>query len=97
MQQLSSQLLENNQMERVENRRRYNKKARIKDIELCIKFDNYFANLASILNFSVESAGLKNENIGIILEKITKDLMHLQENYTIIERDYKDQCVMNNF
>lgn len=94
MQKSSVQLLNN---VKLDDRRKYDKKTRVKDVELCIKFDNYFANLASILNFSVESSGLKEENIGIILEKITKDLMYLQENYTIVKRDYKDQCVMNNF
>ena len=81
----------------VDDRKKYDKKSRIKDIELCIKFDNYFANLASILKFSIESSGLEDQNIGIIVDKIIKDLRYLQENYTIIEREDKDLCIMNNF
>lgn len=71
----------------------YDKKKRIKDMELCIKFDNYFATLASILNFVVETNGMEDSNLGIVIKKIEKDLGYLQENYTITERGYKDNSM----
>ena len=69
----------------------YDKEKRVKDIKLCVKFDNYFANLASILNFVVEAGGAEDSNLGVVLKKIEKDLAYLQENYTVVEKEYKDR------
>lgn len=86
-----SDLIINDKKDRVFDKRYYDTEKRIKDIELCVKFDNYFANLASILSFIAEAGGVKDSNLGIVLEKIEKDLAYLQDNYTITERDFKDR------
>ncbi len=86
----------NDKESRVFDKRYYNKERRIKDIKLCINFDNYFANLASILKFSVEAEKAEDTNMGIILSKIEKDLIYLQENYTVVEREYKDKYTSVN-
>lgn len=91
-----SGLIINDKENKIFNKRYYDTEKRIKDIKLCVKFDNYFANLASILNFVVEAEGAKDSNIGIVLEKIKKDLVYLQENYTIVERDFKDEYTSIN-
>ncbi len=85
-----SELIINDKECNLVDRRHYDKGKRVKDIQLCVKFDNYFANLASILNFVVEAEGSEDSSLGVVLKKIEKDLAYLQENYTIVERDCKD-------
>lgn len=86
-----SNLMFNDKENDLFDKKNYNKSKRIKDIKLCVEFDNYFANLASILKFSVEADGAENSNLGIILSKIEKDLVYLQENYTIVKRKQKEK------
>ena len=52
-----------------------------------IKAKDYFASLATILNLLSQSNSLTEKEIKNILKSLARDLMYLQENYMIIEKD----------
>lgn len=70
--------------------------AREKRIAFHVHSNDYFATLASILSFFEESLDKEVDALGksikdlrhfnVALKRINKDLIHLQENYLIIQK-----------
>jgi two-component sensor histidine kinase len=58
-----------------------------------VKARDYFASLATILDLLSQSHSLTEKEIKNILKSLAKDLLYLQENYRIIEKDQKNKIL----
>jgi hypothetical protein len=54
-----------------------------------IKAKDYFASLATILDLLSQNNSLTEKEIKNILKSLAKDLLYLQENYRIVEKNNK--------
>ncbi|HKK53909.1 MAG TPA: hypothetical protein VJ926_00065 [Patescibacteria group bacterium] len=52
-----------------------------------VKAKDYFASLATILNLLSQNNTLTEREIKNILKSLARDLLYLQDNYRIIEKD----------
>jgi len=52
-----------------------------------VKAKDYFASLATVLNLLSQSNTLAEREIKNILKSLSSDLIYLQENYRIIEKN----------
>lgn len=52
-----------------------------------VKAKDYFGSLATILNLLSQSNNLTEKEIKNILKSLARDLVYLQENYRIIEKN----------
>lgn len=60
---------------------------RVRDVDTCIRLDNYFATLSAVIGLMRDS---EHAECGVVLDKIKQDLDYLQENYTIVKRKDDD-------
>jgi|GEM_PF-2136093 len=63
------------------------KEQRITGVKEHIKAGDYFASLATVLDLTGQMVRKKDVGSSARLSKLKKDLLYLQKNYRIVERD----------
>lgn len=62
-------------------------KRRRRDVDTCVRLDNYFATLSAMLDFAQKNERAVSDKI---LHDIQEDLLYLQNEYCISRREIRD-------
>lgn len=62
-------------------------KRRKRDVDTCVRLDNYFATLSAMLDFAQKNERIVSDKI---LHDIQEDLLYLQNEYCISRREIAD-------